>query len=254
MAGLSDIEWTDATWNPISGCLMVSPGCTNCYAMRMAARLQAMNHPSYRGVVRKSGGRPVWTGKINIIRKSLEVPLAWKRPRKVFVNSMSDLFQGGVPDEYIREVWSIMQRADWHVYQILTKRPENMRQILERLKLPVLPHVWLGTSVESADFKWRIKELQKVAATVRFISFEPLISDIGAVDLAGIHWAIVGGESGPKARPIEQKWVEKLQRSCAHQGTAFFFKQWGGTNKKAAGRELNGRTWDEYPRSIAVMA
>lgn len=129
-----------------------------------------------------------------------------------------------------------------------------MRQILERLKLPVLPHVWLGTSVESADFKWRIKELQKVAATVRFISFEPLISDIGAVDLAGIHWAIVGGESGPKARPIEQKWVEKLQRSCAHQGTAFFFKQWGGTNKKAAGRELNGRTWDEYPRSIAVMA
>jgi protein gp37 len=248
VAGLSDIEWTDATWNPVAGCLMISPGCTNCYAMRMAGRLQAMGLSSYGGVARKSGGRSVWTGKINLIERALDAPLSWRKPRKVFVNSMSDLFQDGVSEEYIQKVWSVMERANWHVYQILTKRPDNMRRVLQKLNLPRLPHVWLGTSVESAAYKTRIAELQATPASIRFVSFEPLLDDVGVVNLDGIHWAIVGGESGPKARPIEEKWVRRLQRTCKRQGVAFFFKQWGGTNKKSAGRELNGRTWDEFPR------
>ena len=164
MAGLSDIEWTDATWNPIAGCAMVSPGCTNCYAMRMAARLQSMDHPSYRGTTRKSGGRPVWTGKVNLVRKALDIPLRWKKPRKIFVNSMSDLFQDGVPPEFIAEVWNTMVTADHHVYQILTKRPENMKQVIESLELKVASHIWLGTSVESEKFVERVSILRDTPA------------------------------------------------------------------------------------------
>ena len=226
---------------------MVSPGCTNCYAMRMAARLQAMKHPSYVGSVRKSGGRPVWTGKVQLFEESLTIPLGWKKSRKIFVNSMSDLFQEGVPPEFIAKVWDTMLRADWHIYQILTKRPENMQRIVTELSLKAAPHIWLGTTVESGDYSNRIGVLRSINAGMRFISFEPLIGAIGDVDLADIDWAIVGGESGPAARPMEEVWVHEIKRQCRKSGTAFFFKQWGGTNKKATGRKFRGRTWDEYP-------
>ena len=196
MAGASDIEWTDATWNPISGCLMVSPGCTNCYAMRMASRLQAMGHPSYRNVTRKSGTRAVWTGRISLNRKALDIPLHWRKPRKVFVNSMSDLFQEGVPADFVSLIWEVMRRAEWHIFQVLTKRPAIMRELLLQLGLPVLPNVWLGTSVESADYKGRLADLRGVPAAVRFISFEPLLGPMGKLDLSAIQWAIVGGEFG----------------------------------------------------------
>ncbi len=254
MAGRSDIEWTDATWNPVSGCLMVSPGCTNCYAMRMAARLQAMEHPAYKGVVRKSGGRPVWTGRLHFNEAALKMPLRWRNPRRIFVNSMSDLFQDGVPHDFIREVWAVMEKADWHSYQILTKRPDNMLDSIEALKLRVPHNVWLGTSVESAAYLDRIKVLRKVPAAVRFVSFEPLLGSVGRPNLKGIHWAIVGGESGPGSRPIDPKWVGSIKTACEKHGTAFFFKQWGGTNKKRTGRLFNGQTWDEYPRQILEAA
>lgn len=254
MPGASDIEWTDATWNPVSGCRMVSPGCTNCYAMRMAARLQAMDHPSYRGVVRKSGGKPVWTGKLHFNAAALEAPLSWRKPRRIFVNSMSDLFQDGVPGNFIRDVWNVMERAHWHSFQILTKRPENMLAAVTSLDLPVLRNVWLGTSVESAAYLERIKVLRKVPASVRFVSFEPLIGAVGRPNLRGIHWAIVGGESGPSARPMDADWIDSIQTACERHGTAFFFKQWGGVTKKKSGRILNGRTWDEYPRPLLEAA
>ena len=251
MAGQSDIEWTDATWNPIAGCLMVSPGCTNCYAMRMAARLQAMKHPSYTGTTRKSGGRPVWTGKIKLVKSALDVPLRWRKPRKIFVNSMSDLFQDGVPEEFIAAVWKTMLEADQHIYQVLTKRPENMLRIVQKLGFEPVSHIWLGTSVESAQYKHRIDQLKLTPAGVRFISFEPLLGAVGNMDLSGIHWAIVGGESGPGSRPLQPEWIDEIRLSCRKNNTAFFFKQWGGPNKKATGRVYKGRTWDEYPSLMA---
>ena len=254
MAGTSDIEWTDATWNPVSGCLMVSPGCTNCYAMRMAARLQAMEHPSYKGVVRKSGKGAKWTGRLHFNDPALEIPLRWRQPRRIFVNSMSDLFQDGVPAVFIKKVWDIMERADWHSFQILTKRPDNMRDVIKSTKLPRLKNVWLGTSVESADYLSRIDTLRKVPAHVRFVSFEPLIASVGRPNLKDINWAIVGGESGPGARPIDVRWVENIHDACTKYGTAFFFKQWGGVNKKKTGREFNGQTWDAYPSSALEAA
>ena len=247
MAGLSEIEWTDATWNPISGCVIISPGCTNCYAMRMAARLQSMGHPSYNASTRKSGGRPVWTGKVQLLENALSVPLSWRKPRKIFVNSMSDLFQDGVPPSFIDQVWETMDKANWHTYQILTKRPDNMLKALKSLRRRVLPNVWLGTSVESKDYKRRIAQLRDVPAQVRFISFEPLLGPIGHVSLSGIHWAIVGGESGPRSRPMDPLWVEEIRKQCDMQGVRFFFKQWGGTNKKVTGRTYRGQTWDSFP-------
>jgi protein gp37 len=253
MAGLSDIEWTDATWNPISGCRILSPGCTNCYAMRMAARLQAMGHESYQDTTRKSGGRHIWTGVLHLNEQALEVPLGWRKPHKIFVNSMSDLFQDGVSDAFVRRVWCVMQDAHWHVFQILTKRPENMlRQIVDN-DLPVLSNVWLGTSVENADYRSRIAVLRKVPAAIRFVSFEPLLGAVGPVNLKGVHWAIVGGESGPGARPLQQEWIDDIHAQCCAAGTAFFFKQWGGRNKKAAGRTYRGRTWDEMPRGALAV-
>jgi len=253
MAGPSEIEWTDATWNPIIGCAMVSPGCTNCYAMRMAARLQSMGSAQYRGVTRKSGGRFVWTGKLRVNESTFHAPLSWKKPKKIFVNSMSDLFQDGVDGAVISRVWDVMKRTPQHVFQILTKRPDRMRQILREQRLPVLPHVWLGTSVENREYRSRIDELQKTPASVRFISFEPLIGPVGRVNLSGIHWAIVGGESGPKSRPILEEWVDELLAECQGQDVAFFFKQWGGANKKRAGRSYRGQTWDEYPDAAAAI-
>lgn len=226
---------------------MVSPGCTNCYAMRMAARLQAMQHPSYVGTTRKSGGRPVWTGKIKLVKSALDVPMRWKKPRKIFVNSMSDLFQDGVPDDFIAAVWKTMQDADHHIYQVLTKRPENMLRAVKHLGLASAPHIWLGTSVENAQYKNRVEQLKVTPAGVRFISFEPLLGPVGKMDLSGIHWAIVGGESGPGSRPLQPEWIDEIRLACRRSKTAFFFKQWGGPNKKVTGRLYKGKTWDEYP-------
>ncbi len=247
------IEWTESTWNPVAGCTVVSPGCTNCYAMRLAARLEAMGMSKYSGTTRKSGGRAKWTGRIKIEEQTLGIPLRWRRPKRIFVNSMSDLFHEAVPVEYIGRVWDVMERANWHTFQILTKRPERMRDVLDNANFSVLPNVWIGTSVENSDYLPRIEELRKTRAIVRFISFEPLIGAIGTVNLANIDWAIVGGESGPKARPMEQTWVEDIQKQCLNQGAAFFFKQWGGTNKKKTGRALNGRTWDQYPSGVLMQ-
>ena len=254
MAGLSDIEWTDATWNPISGCTIISPGCTNCYAMRMASRLQAMAHPAYTGVTRRSGKRSVWSGRINLNEDAISIPLRWRMPKKVFVNSMSDLFQDDIPDEFVCKVWDVMRRADWHVFQVLTKRPQNMLRVISENRLSLLPNVWLGTSVESGDYKDRIALLRRVPARVRFVSFEPLIGAIGKVNLNGVHWAIIGGESGPGARVMQHRWVEDVRTQCETQKVAFFFKQWGGVNKKRTGRIYRGRTWDEYPKAAPATS
>jgi len=243
----SRIEWTDATWNPVAGCAIVSGGCTLCYAMRMAARLEAMGVKKYKGLTRKSGGRAKWTGKIRTDEKSLNAPLLWRRPRKVFVNSMSDLFHPDVPVAFIKRVWKVMAAADHHVYQILTKRPERMAAVLTTHNFPVLKNVWLGTSVEDNAVIDRIDHLRRVPAAVRFISFEPLIGSVDRADLQDIHWAIVGGESGPKARPMDSSWVDEIKELCDESGTAFFFKQWGGVRKKQTGRVYLGKTWDEYP-------
>lgn len=239
------IEWTDATWNPVAGCTVLSPGCSNCYAMRMAARLGAMGSQKYAGLTRKSGKRAVWTGKIVVDEQSLAAPLSWSKPRMIFVNSMSDLFHSEVPVEFIHKVWGVMATARHHTFQILTKRPERLAELCA--DLPTLANVWLGTSVEDAHHLWRLEKLKSVSAAVRFVSFEPLLGPIIGVDLRGIDWAIVGGESGPKARPMYHAWVEDIRLACERAGTAFFFKQWGGANKKRTGRTLNGRTWDALP-------
>lgn len=252
MAENSPIEWTDATWNPVAGCSLASAGCTNCYAMRMAARLDSMGVAKYRGLTRRSGGRAKWTGKIRCDEAALAIPERWRQPRKVFVNSMSDLFHEDVPEEFIRKVWAIMKATPRHDYQLLTKRPDRMRQLLSKADIDILPNVWLGTSVESQDVAHRIDDLRRAPAAVRFISFEPLIGPIVNADLRDIAWAIVGGESGPKARPMNEEWVLRIKAICRSHGTAFFFKQWGGTNKKAAGRLLRGKTYDEMPACTSV--
>lgn len=248
MAGLSDIEWTDATWNPVAGCTIVSPGCSNCYAMRMAGRLEAMGHPKYAGTTRKSGKRSVWTGQIVLDHGAVDAPSAWRDPRRIFVNSMSDLFHERVPVAFIRQIWRTMEATPRHTYQILTKRPKRMAAVLARRDFKVLPNAWLGASVESAEFLGRLEALRRAPASVRFVSFEPLLGPIGSVKLDGIDWAIVGGESGPRSRPMAIEWVDEIRMACRHQGVAFFFKQWGGRNKKAAGRSFRGRTWDEMPK------
>ncbi len=241
----TSIEWTDATWNPVAGCTVLTAGCTNCYAMRMAARLEAMGAEKYAGLTRKSGGRAKWTGKIVLDRKSLALPTRWSKSRRVFVNSMSDLFHADVPPGFIADVWRVMADTPRHTYQILTKRPDRMIDIVPSLAR--LPNVWLGTSVEDDRVLNRIDELRRVPAAIRFVSFEPLIGSVAAANLSDIHWAIVGGESGPKARFMDPVWVDQIEVLCRRAGTAFFFKQWGGRNKKVAGRELNGRTYDEMP-------
>lgn len=241
------IEWTDATWNPVAGCLIITPGCTNCYAMRMAARLEAMGVAKYEGLTRKSGNRHIWTGKVRLDEASLEIPVKWRKPRKIFVNSMSDLFHADVPPEFVARVWDVMERTPQHTYQILTKRPERMREVITALGLPALEHVWLGTSVEDGAVLSRLDDLRATPAVVRFVSFEPLIGSVRDAKLKDIHWAIVGGESGPRARPMDEKWVDEIRLNCLASGTAFFFKQWGGKNKKAAGRTYRDQTWDELP-------
>lgn len=241
----TSIEWTDATWNPVAGCSVLTAGCTNCYAMRMAARLEAMGVQKYEGLTRKSGGRAKWTGKLFLDRKSLATPASWAKPRRVFVNSMADLFHADVPPDFIAEVWQVMADTPRHTYQILTKRPDRMIEIVPSLSK--LPNVWLGTSVEDQRVLHRVDELRRVPSEVRFISFEPLIGCVAGADLRDIHWAIVGGESGPKARYMDAAWVDEIEAMCRRAGTAFFFKQWGGRNKKSTGRLLNGRFYDEMP-------
>jgi protein gp37 len=215
--------------------------------MRMAARLEAMGTEKYRGLTRKSGGRAVWTGKIRLDHTSLDAPKTWSKPRKVFVNSMSDLFHDDVPIDFIARVWDVMRETPRHTYQILTKRPGRMAQILTQSSFEILPNVWLGTSVEDGRVLDRLDAIRAVPAAIRFVSLEPLIGSLAEGDLTGIHWAIVGGESGPRAREMKPEWVHEIEAMCRRSGTAFFFKQWGGKNKKAAGRLLRGRTYDELP-------
>jgi protein gp37 len=211
----------------------------------MAERLDAMGMKKYRALTRKSGGRAVWTGKVRIDPAALTIPGKWKKPRRIFVNSMSDLFHENVPAEFVRQVWSAMQATPHHTYQVLTKRPDRMASITS--SFPLLKNVWLGTSVESADYLPRIDDLRRVRATVRFISFEPLLGSVADADLTGIHWAIVGGESGPRSRPMLESWVDEIEAGCRRAGVAFFFKQWGGVRKDRTGRRFRKQTFDEMP-------
>jgi protein gp37 len=225
---------------------VITAGCTNCYAMRMAARLAAMGQPKYIGLTRKSGRRYVWTGKVRCDENALNAPRTWTKPRRIFVNSMSDLFHEDVPVTFIRKVWSVMEETPQHTYQILTKRPDRMARVTRR-HLSIPPNVWLGTSVEDSRVLDRIDALRCVLANVRFISFEPLIGSVAGADLTGIHWVIVGGESGPHARTMNPEWLEEIEAMCRAANVAFFFKQWGGKNKKRAGRLFRGETFDEMP-------
>lgn len=247
MATNSAIEWTEATWNPVAGCTVLSPGCTNCYAMRLATRLAAMGQTKYASTTRKSGGRFKWNGKINLDWGALELPKRWATGRLIFVNSMSDLFHDEVPVEFIQAVFATMVATPHHTYQVLTKRAERL-EALSR-DLPWATNIWMGVSVENADYLWRIEHLRRTAAAVKFLSLEPLLGPLGHFDLDGINWAIAGGESGPNARPIEAEWVRDIRDHCVSEGVAFHFKQWGGKNKKKSGRILDGRTWDELPYS-----
>ncbi len=236
MAANSKIEWTECTWNPVTGCTKISPGCLNCYAERMARRLQAMGQPNYRNGFR-----------LTVHPHMLDIPLQWRRPRMIFVNSMSDLFHKDVPLNFILKVFEVMQQASQHRFQILTKRSERLAQLSPRLPWP--DNVWMGVTVENGDYVFRIEGLKQTGAAVKFISFEPLIGPVSHVTLKGIDWAIVGGESGPGARPMQHEWATDIRDQCLADGIAFFFKQWGGPNKKATGRTLDSTIWNEMPQS-----
>ena len=245
MSTTSPIEWTEATWNPIVGCSILSEGCTNCYAMRMARRLEKMGSAKYEGLTRQSGGSWKWNGNVRLDRPSLSQPSAWRVPKKIFVNSMSDLFHEALELREIQLVFEAMHQAPHHVYQILTKRAERLSALNRHL--PWFSNVWMGVSVESKKQLHRIENLRQINATVKFLSLEPLIDDLGKINLRGIDWVIVGGESGPNSRPIKEEWVISILQQCKQQNVAFHFKQWGGVNKKKTGRKLLGQTWDEYP-------
>ena len=237
MAMNSAIEWTQATWNPVTGCSKISTGCRHCYAERMALRLKGMGQANYaRGF------------EVALHEGALPLPLAWKKPRMIFVNSMSDLFHEEVPLGFIQKVFAVMRQADWHTYQILTKRSERLLQLDSHLDWPA--NVWMGVTVESADYTFRIDNLRKTRAAIKFLSIEPLLGPIPDLDLAGIQWVVVGGESGLGARPMDAAWVTDLRNQCAAAKVPFFFKQWGGVNKKKAGRILEGRTYDAMPAVV----
>ncbi len=240
MAVNSSIEWTESTWNPSTGCDAISPGCDNCYAERMSHRLKAMGQSKY------SNGF-----KLTTHQNTLDLPLRWKKPQRIFVNSMSDLFHDKVPIEYIQRVFTTMRRAHWHQFQVLTKRSGRLLAFDDLIDWP--RNVWMGVSVESAAYKARIDHLRRTGAAVKFLSLEPLIDDPGTLDLSNIDWVIVGGESGPGARPMEKAWVDSVCRQCALFGVPFFFKQRGGVQKKHAGRKLNGRTYDGMPTSPSEL-
>lgn len=245
----SKIEWTEATWNPVAGCSIVSPGCTNCYAMRMAERLELMGQQKYVGLTRRSGGRAKWNGFIRLDEEALLIPRNWKIGRIIFVNSMSDLFHESVPVEFIVRVFEVMRDCNQHTFQILTKRSDRLVEIGAGLDWP--SNVWMGVSVESEEYKFRIDHLRNTPAAIKFLSLEPLLGDPGRLDLTNIDWAIAGGESGPNARAIDPSWVRSIRDQCVEWNVAFHFKQWGGVNKKRNGRLLDGRTWDELP-ALAV--
>jgi len=249
MAQNSGIEWTDATWNPVAGCTPVSPGCLNCYAARMALRLSKIpgsGARKYRGTAHRAvDGRPVFSGKIKLDRDSLDVPRHWRLPRTIFVNSMSDLFHEQVPVTYVKEIFKVMNECPQHVFQVLTKRPHRALELAPELTWT--KNIWMGTSVESAKYFRRIEMLQGIPAHIRFLSCEPLLGPLEKMPLKGIHWAIVGGESGPGARSMEAEWVYSIKEQCEAAKVAFFFKQWGGVRKHTTGRELDGKTWDEMP-------
>jgi protein gp37 len=239
MADTSHIEWTDATWNPVTGCTKISPGCKYCYAERLAHRLQRMGQANYRNGF-----------KLTLQPQMLDLPLRWKSPRRVFVNSMSDLFHQDVSLEYVKRVFDVMARAHWHQFQVLTKRADRLREMSRELPWP--SNVWQGVSVESEPYFDRIEDLRHTGAAVKFLSLEPLLGAMPNLDLRGIDWVIVGGESGPGARPIDKSWVIGIREKCQRSGVAFFFKQWGGVQKSKTGRTLEGRTWDEMPADSAL--
>lgn len=234
MAVDSSIEWTDASWNPVTGCTKVSSGCARCYAERMAKRLHGMGQPNYRNGFR-----------LTLQPQMLEIPLQWRRPRRVFVNSMSDLFHEDVPIRFIHRVFRTMRRANWHQYQVLTKRADRLLALDSKLQWQ--PQIWMGVSVETARYVSRIDCLRRTHAAVKFLSLEPLLGPLPDLNLEGIDWVIVGGESGPGARPMAEEWALDIRDQCRVAGVPFFFKQWGGVFKKSTGRELDGRTWDEMP-------
>jgi len=234
MATNSHIEWTDATWNPVTGCTKISQGCKHCYAERLSHRLQLMGQANYRNGF-----------KLTLQPQMLDLPLHWKTPKRIFVNSMSDLFHKDVPTDYIKRVFDAMKRAHWHQYQVLTKRSERVLELSNELEWS--PQIWMGVSIENDKYKHRIDDLRQTSAHVKFLSLEPLLGSLGKLNLRGIDWAIVGGESGPGARPLNAEWVTEIRDQCVGSGVAFFFKQWGGVQKSKAGRTLEGRTWDQMP-------
>ncbi|MCX6690801.1 MAG: phage Gp37/Gp68 family protein [Methanoregula sp.] len=234
MALNSGIEWTETTWNPVTGCTKISLGCKNCYAERMALRLQAMGQPNYRDGF-----------KVTLHEQMLPLPLAWRKPQMIFVNSMSDLFHKDVPTSFIEKTFAVMRKASWHTFQVLTKRSDRLREIEEKISIP--KNVWFGVSVECEDYLYRIDNLRATRAPVKFLSLEPLIGSLPGLNLEGIDWVIVGGESGPGARPMEEEWVTDIRDICLASNVPFFFKQWGGVIKKRTGRLLEGRTWDQMP-------
>lgn len=238
MAQGSGIEWTESTWNPVTGCTKISPGCKFCYAERMAKRLQAMGQRNYL-----NGFRPTLQPHM------LELPLRWKKPQTIFVNSMSDLFHEDVPLPYLLKVFEVMRRAHWHNFQVLTKRSDRLAELDPEIEWA--PNIWMGVSVESDGYRSRIDDLRASRANLRFLSLEPLLGPLPDLDLRDIDWVIVGGESGPRARPMDAGWVTDLRDQCRRAGVRFFFKQWGGKNKKRAGRMLDGRTWDQTPLAVS---
>ncbi len=237
MALASSIEWTESTWNPVTGCTRISPGCKHCYTEVLARRLRAMGQPNYRNGF-----------ELTLHPQMLELPLRWKKPQRIFVNSMSDLFHREVPLEYLQRVFDVMRRAHWHRFQVLTKRADRLRELDAAIDWPA--NVWMGVSVESSAYVARIDDLRATGAALKFLSLEPLLGSLPRLDLCGIDWVIVGGESGVAARPIEEAWVLEIREQCRRAGVPFFFKQWGGRNKKKAGRMLEGRVWDEMPASV----
>lgn len=236
----SNIEWTDATWNPVTGCTKISPGCKHCYAERMAKRLKAMGQKNY-----------VNGFELALQPHMLEVPLRWRQPSQVFVNSMSDLFHRDVPATYIKGVFDIMRRADWHQYQVLTKRSDRLLELAP--ELPWEPQIWMGVSVEGEHYQSRIDDFRQTGAQIKFLSLEPLLGPLPKLNLRGIDWVIVGGESGPGARPMQPDWVRQIRDQCLHTKVPFFFKQWGGPVKSRTGRLLDGRTWDGMPGGTATV-
>lgn len=240
MSTKSSIEWTESTWNPVTGCTKVSPGCKFCYAERLAKRLKAMGQPNYRNGF-----------DLTLQEQAIKIPLKWKKPQIIFVNSMSDLFHKDVPVEFILKVFEVMKQAHWHHFQVLTKRSERLLELSEIL--PWMPNIWMGVSVENDDYVYRIDHLTQTKAHTKFLSLEPLIGPIENINLQKIDWVIVGGESGPGCRPIRLEWITDIKNQCVKDEVPFFFKQWGGVNKKRNGRTLEGKIWNELPRCLSKV-